>query len=213
MQSAANPNLLQVRAKANMSYLISTGQLSPEIAVLDMGQLQADIQNTIADNTLQAKGKKKVGKKSAYTAELLPYIEQMGAHGLNNRQIAKALGIAYETLYDWFVRNPEILLTLKKFRGIALIEVENAMFKSAIGYQFKEVKQERRLISKTKAGKKVFKMVTTQEVIKDIAPNLGAQVYITKNLMSHKYKDKVETTIQLGNTIESMAFVIKRREE
>lgn len=212
MQSARNEKP-RLRAKANMDILISTGELSASAAEFNLVEIAKEMHAVLLDNTEENTEYKTVGVKSCYSDELLPGIEKMAAHGCNNRQIAAALNIGYRTFYDWMNRYPQISLCLKKFRGIALIQVENAMFKSAMGYQYTEVKKERKKTGKDNEGNPTFEMIITEATLREVSPNLGAQVYITKNLMSHKYKDKVETVHSLDNAIESMAFAIKRREE
>lgn len=72
------------------------------------------------------------------TEEGLIKIEGWSRDGLTNEQIAKNIGINPDTLYTWMKRFPEISEVLKRGKDVADRQVENAMFKSAIGYQYEE---------------------------------------------------------------------------
>lgn len=150
---------------------------------------------------------KRVGAKGLYNPEMLPRLEQLCLQGLNNKEIAKSLGIGEKTFYEWIDRYPQFSHSLKKYRGLADIEVENALYKAAIGFNFTEREREARKIDG------VYTLVTTKEIDKHIPGNSVAQIFYLKNRMPDRYKDKIETQISLANDISQIAFVIKRREE
>lgn len=155
----------------------------------------------------------KSGRKSMYTDDILPRIEELLKSGLNNRQLAKAIGINETTIYDWIDRFPQFHHTLKKYRGLADIQVENALFKSALGFNFTEVKKERRKIGKDDDGKDKYELVVTEEIEKHIPGVSAAQIFYLKNRMPERYKDKIETQISLSDDVSSIAFALKRRGE
>ena len=136
-------------------------------------------------------------------------LEELACQGLTNGEIAQGLGISTNTFYRWLNEHREFSHSLKKYRGIADIEVENALFKSAVGSEYTEVKQERKWNRAT--GQ--YEFVKTEEITKMVLPNSTAQIFYLKNRMPQRYRDKVETEISLANNIDSMAFAIKRREE
>lgn len=147
--------------------------------------------------------------RGLYTDEILPKVEELASKGLNNNEIAAALCIGNRTFYEWRERYPQFAHSIKKYRGLADIQVENALFQSAIGGSFKEVKSERRY---NKQEQK-FEIVVTEEVIKHIPGNSTAQIFYLKNRMPHRYKDKVETMHELGDRMSQMFFSLKRRED
>lgn len=150
---------------------------------------------------------KELGCKGLYTDEILPHVEELCRAGLNNKQIAQSLGIGIRTFYEWIDRFPLFAHSIKKYRGLADIQVENALFKSAIGFNFEEVKRERRKVD----GQ--YQMVETEKVIKHVPGVSAAQIFYLKNRMPERYKDKIETVHSLDNSISAMAFCIKRRGE
>ena len=80
----------------------------------------------------------KVGRKGKYekwlTADGLTLIEGWARDGLNDEQIAKNMGIATSTLYEWKDRFAEFAEALRKGKEVVDFEVENALFRSALGY-------------------------------------------------------------------------------
>jgi hypothetical protein len=150
---------------------------------------------------------KRAGAKGLYTPEILPRLEQLCLQGLNNKEIAKAMGIGERTFYEWIDAHAQFSHSLKKYRGLADIEVENALYKSALGFKITETEREARKIE----GQ--YKLVTTKETDKYIPGNSIAQIFYLKNRMPDRYKDKIETQISLANDISQLAFAIKRREE
>lgn len=151
--------------------------------------------------------------RGLYSDELLPKVEELASKGLTNKEIAQALSIGERTFYEWREKYPQFWHSIKKYRGIADIEVENALYKSAVGFEFEEVTQERRRIGKDSKGNWVYALVPSIVTNKVVPGNATAQIFYLKNRMSHRYKDKVETTLTLGNDIGALAFAIKRREE
>lgn len=77
------------------------------------------------------------------TKEGLIRIQGWARDGLSDEQIAKNIGVSRSTLNEWKKRFPDISDTLKKGKDIADREVENALFKRAVGYEFIEVTKER----------------------------------------------------------------------
>lgn len=77
------------------------------------------------------------------TAEGLLQLEAWARNGLTNEQIASNIGISRKTLQEWISKYSDICDTLKKSKEVADIQVENALFKSALGYEYTETTRER----------------------------------------------------------------------
>ena len=60
-------------------------------------------------------------------------LEAWARDGLTNEQIANNIGINVKTLYDWKNKHSNISNALKKGKEVVDFEVENALYKSAIG--------------------------------------------------------------------------------
>ena len=65
-------------------------------------------------------------------------IEGWAREGLTDEQIAKNIGISAKTLYEWIKRFSEIGDALKKGKAPVDFEVENALLKRALGFEFEE---------------------------------------------------------------------------
>lgn len=66
-------------------------------------------------------------------------IEGWARQGLTDEQIASNIGVNKTTLYDWIKRFPNISNALKKGKAPVDFEVENALYKRAVGFEYEEV--------------------------------------------------------------------------
>lgn len=111
--------------------------------------------------------------------------------GLRYDQIAKNMGIDEGTLYKWCNKYEKIKQALKKGEEVMVYEVENALYKAAIGYDVTETDQSETIYPD---GSKV----TTKHAKKrHVPPSIGAICFILKNRRSDKWQDKpivVDTT-------------------
>ena len=72
----------------------------------------------------------------------LTLLEGWARDGLTDEQIAKNCGCNAGTLYEWKKKYPEISEALKKGKEVVDIQVENALLKRALGYEYVEDKVE-----------------------------------------------------------------------
>ena len=134
----------------------------------------------------------KIGRKTKYgewlTEEGLKRIESWARDGLSNVQIAKNMNIEERTLYTWIKRFNQLDQALKRGKAPADFEVENALYKSALGYEYTETKT---IIETTASGKKIERV---ERVKKHTQPNVGAIIFWLKNRKPDVWKDKREIT-------------------
>lgn len=71
-------------------------------------------------------------------ADNLILIEDWARQGLTDEQIAKNIGISKVTFYDWLKKYPNISNSLKKGKAPIDFEVENALLKRALGFEYEE---------------------------------------------------------------------------
>lgn len=142
------------------------------------------------------------GAKGLYTDEICLVVEELASKGLTNDQIAASIGIGRKTFYEWIHRYPHFSHALNKYRGLANMYVENALFRSALGYDYTEEQAVR-----TEFGSDVV------EVRKHLTGSVAAQKYYLNNRMPDRYKNKIEQTLNLPPDIQGVAIVIKRRED
>lgn len=122
--------------------------------------------------------------KGKYADWLIPEgllkIEGWARDGLTDEQIAKNIGIRAATLYDWKNRFPDISEALKRGKEIVDRQVENALLKRALGYEYEEVKE------KYEGGVLTERTVTKKEVVADTT----AQIFWLKNRKPQQWRDK-----------------------
>lgn len=123
-------------------------------------------------------------------------LEAWARDGLTDEQIANNIGIRRETLYDWKKKYPNISNSLKRGKEVVDIEIENAMVKRALGYEYEETKT---YISESD-GKKIKRV---EKTIKQVAPDTTAQIFWLKNRKPDTWRDK--QNIEHSGQIESKA--------
>ena len=106
-------------------------------------------------------------------------LEGWARDGLTDEQIAKNMGIAPSTLYEWKKKSKEFSESLKKGKEVIDFEVENALLKRALGYEYEEETYENGIL--------------TKKVKKHVAPDTTAQIFWLKNRKPNTWKDRVET--------------------
>lgn len=113
----------------------------------------------------------------------LMLLECWSRDGYTLQDIANKIGIGITTLKTWRMKYPEINEALRKGREIIDYKVENALLKSALGYQTKEVK-----VTTTMRHGKVVE--TIKEVTnKEQAPNVSAIQCWLYNRLPKKWKN------------------------
>ena len=105
-------------------------------------------------------------------------LEGWARDGLTDEQIAKNIGINRTTLYDWKKKEVNIADALKKGKEVIDYEVENALLKRALGYEYEEETYENGIL--------------TKKVKKQVPPDTTAQIFWLKNRQVKKWRDKVE---------------------
>ena len=132
----------------------------------------------------------KGGRKGKYhdwiTEEGLLKIEGWARDGLTDEQISHNIGIHPSTLYEWQNKHPEIREALKRGKEVIDRQVENALLKRALGYEYEEVKQ---IIEKDEKGKDRKRI---EKTIKHVVPDTTAQIFWLKNRKPHEWRDRRE---------------------
>ncbi|MDU0429199.1 helix-turn-helix domain-containing protein [Staphylococcus chromogenes] len=108
--------------------------------------------------------------------EQLVQIQGWARDGLTMDQIAYNMGITKPTLYKWQKKNNNLVNALKVGRDSTDRQVENALFKNAIGFHYTEEQL-------TDDGEVV-------EVQKYSKPNTTAQIFWLKNRKPDEWREK-----------------------
>ena len=139
------------------------------------------------------------------TEDGLLKIQGWARDGLIEKQIAKNMGVAASTLRNWKNVFPEIAEALRKGKEVVDREVENALFKSAIGFMQKVKKpvRIREVEYDPKSGKKIReseKWVQVEEEIY-IQPQVTAQIFWLKNRKPDEWREKNDLTLTPSNGV------------
>ena len=119
------------------------------------------------------------------TEEGLLKIEGWARDGLTDEQISENIGVSRSTLNDWKKKHPNISDTLKKGKEVIDRQVENALLKRALGYEYVETTKEL-----TDLG-----LTVTKQVTKQVSPDTTAQIFWLKNRKPKEWRDKKDTEV------------------
>jgi len=114
------------------------------------------------------------------TTDGLLLLEAWARDGLTLAQIAAKCDVTSETLRQWRIQYPAMSAALKKGQEVVDVEVENALLKRALGYEYNEVMTEQ---SEDGAVKR---RVTRKMVI----PDVTAQIFWLKNRRPDVWRDR-----------------------
>lgn len=135
-----------------------------------------------------------IGRKGGYDEWLTPdgllQIQGWARHGLTNSQIANNIGIAERTITEWIARFPAISAAIKKGRSPVDIEVENALLKRALGYEYTETVTD-------EVGEGDKKKTHTRTLVKHCPPDVGAICFWLKNRRPDKWRDRVQQEVSV----------------
>lgn len=135
------------------------------------------------------------------TEEGLNRLKGWKRNGLTDEQIAHNMGISPATLYNWQKNHIEILEALKIGKEDADLQVENALFKSACGYDYEEITEELKWDQKTRS----YVMKVTKKLTKHQPPSNTAQIFWLKNRRAENWRDKVENNITLNEDTDVLS--------
>lgn len=130
-------------------------------------------------------------------ALLVVEIEKYAAKGLTNDQIIDAIGISRDTFYRRLAEEPYFSYALHRHRGIARYNVENALYKNAVGFEYTE--------------EQATAMGLVVSVKKQKLAETRAQEIYLYNRDKDQWRKKVEPTVQKGKSISHIGVTIKRR--
>ena len=117
------------------------------------------------------------------TKEGLTLIEGWAKDGLTDEQIATNIGVTTTTLYDWKKKYADFSDALKKGKETSDYEVENALYKSATGYEYEERKEVQEVVD----GVMRKRVEITR---KQFPPNATSAIFWLKNREPDKWRNK-----------------------
>lgn len=119
-------------------------------------------------------------KWETHVKDRLIEVEGWARDGLTDEQIMEKLGISKPTFYEYVKKYPNFSNSLKKGKEVVDREVENALLKRALGYNYVEETTEELPNGTTKS----------KTVIKHIPGDTTAQIFWLKNRKPDVWRDK-----------------------
>ena len=146
----------------------------------------------------------------------LQLAEQYARDGLNDKQIAENLGISKQTYFTYQNKYLDFFDAIKRGRVPANRNVENAMYKNAVGYTAVEVHEEYDFIDvldkdKKPTGKTQKVLRRRKTVTKDFRPDNTSGIFWLVNRMPDKWKHV--NKIELSGNLKSIAELVKEMKE
>lgn len=139
------------------------------------------------------------------TEDALLRVQGWARDGLNDEQLAQNMGIAIRTFYEWQNRFPQLRQAIKKGKDPVDVEVENALLKRALGYEYEETITEIEEVDEGRQKKHV------RRVKKHMPPDVGAIVFWLKNRKPGKWRDKIETAPEVASELLQSLADLERR--
>lgn len=135
------------------------------------------------------------------TDEGLLQIGAWARDGLIDEQIAHNMGIRRKTLYEWKKKYSDIRNALKINKEIADIEIENALYKKAMGFVATDIVYERQY--NEQKGK--YELMPVKKTERDVPPDTTAQIFWLKNRKPDVWSDRKDVTLNgKVNTVAEM---------
>lgn len=129
------------------------------------------------------------------------------ARDLTLQDIAENIGIAPSTLWAWRQRYPEIDEAISKSAEITNYKVENALLRTALGYKTKEVKT----ILGAPDAKGNRKIVKTETIEKEVAPNPTSCAIWLNNKMPDKWRKNRDATVTIDEEENKITVNVIRK--
>jgi transposase-like protein len=136
------------------------------------------------------KGKRQRGAPTRYNSYIPVIAELAMRNGYTIEQLAEKIGVCEKTLYNWQEKHPELLQAIKSGRSEPVGRLENALYRSAEGY---DVIEETEFFNIDEKGEKVLSSVKRQT--KHVPSNSTALIFSLCNMTS-KWKRKQEVVIE-----------------
>ena len=136
--------------------------------------------------------------------------------GLTDEQIALKMGIGISTFYEWLNKFPDLSDAIKKGKAPVDIEVESALLKRALGYDYEEVitEVEEIPVGKGSDGQQIIHQKKHIRKIKKHMPGeTAAQIFWLKNRRPGRWRDKVESAPEVANELLQSLMELERRSQ
>ena len=132
-------------------------------------------------------------------------IQGWARDGLTDEQISHNMGISYSTFREWCRKFTTISTALKKGKAPVDYEVENALYKAAVGFVVTVKKPIKVKTKKMLAGKGTIEEEHIEFAEEEVyvPPNSTSQIFWLKNRRPDRWRDKQD----ISGTFEPVQIV------
>lgn len=124
-------------------------------------------------------------------------LRQLIVSGWDDAQVSRFFGITEQTFNNYKIKYPKFFDALKDWKKEADLKVEKALFQRAIGYEYDEVTYEKSntgglgiVLSKGEVQAVKHEPTSkTKIVVKQVAPDVTAQIFWLKNRQKEQWRD------------------------
>lgn len=139
------------------------------------------------------------GRPSKYKTEFARLAFWIARTGATDKEIAAELGVAESTLHLWKKKYSDFSEALKNGKEAPDNQVEAALFKRAIGFEYEETKI---TAFRDNNGDTIQRV---EKTTKQIAPDTTACIFHLKNRRPEKWRDKQQFDINKENGLDEKA--------
>ena len=129
-----------------------------------------------------------------YEMKVKPYLEQvkdMARNGLTQQQMAINLGVNFRTFQRYIENEQELRDAVNSGREYAVREIENALFKAALGEKvvLKKAMKVKKVVYEN--GRKKGEVETTEPYVEEVyvKPDTQAGIFLLKNWAKDNYSN------------------------
>lgn len=125
-----------------------------------------------------------MARPSKYETHVAPRLEEVKdwvRNGATDEEVIRKLGISERSFYEYKKEFSQFSQSLKESKEVVDSQVESALLKRALGYEYDETTRER-----NDKGE----LVVTKVVHKQVVPDTTAQIFWMKNRRPDKWRDK-----------------------
>jgi len=134
------------------------------------------------------------GRPTKYNPEYNEQVYKLTLLGATDKEIADFFNVTEQTVLNWYQKEQEFLEAKKKGKIEADSKVVQSTYKRAIGYEYTEEH-----ITLVDDGTKNPKIKEKKIIKKQMAPDVMAQIWWSKNRRPDQWRDKKDVEL-IGNS-------------
>lgn len=143
-------------------------------------------------------------KYDTHVAPRLVVVEGWARDGVIDVNMAKKLGISLDSFYKYKKAHPPFAEALRKGKEVIDFEVENALLKRALGYEYEETQT---FVEEGSASDSKSQKRRAIKYRKFMPPDVTAQIFWLKNRRPDKFRDRrdIQVSGEVNNPFDGLS--------